>query len=506
MTFFRKVSKLMLLGALPCFSAPVYAATDSIQSPDNNAAVKAVYEEWDLPGDESMGMVGLGVSHELSDYFSMGIGTWMAVRGERGGFITLGIDGTLHVPLTDRLGLESGVFVGAGGGRGGYNLSGGGLMLRTHAALTCRIGSWGSLGAGVSYVDFPNSGSISSVQPFVSLSLPFYFPVEGGMERNADRISSRQDPPRKHSLAVIGRDLQVSSSTNTLSGGDQDDLALLGIEWRTYFDETWYAKLEMEGAASRGSTGYMQILTGVGARLPLADDFYATADLSVGGGGGGDVDTGGGLLFDASAGLQFFLTDNFFAGVSGGYLTSFSGGFESTSIALNLGYEAGRGQDRNLSRTAAKGDDAEYLRVRLVNQTYFKADDHWRTHHVDEDIQNLGVQIDYFLDRNWYLSGQGLAAYDGNAGAYMTGLLGAGIRKNITDRFYLNAEALAGAAGGGGVAVGSGLVWQGNLGLGYDITPAISVMATAGRMEAFDGDFRSNVLGLSLGYNFNSPL
>ena len=88
----------------------------------------------------------------------------------------------------------------------------------------------------------------------------------------------------------------------------------------------------------------------------------------------------------------------------------------------------------------------------------------------------------------------------------MTGLLGLGVRKNIVGKAFVNAEGLVGAAGGGGLATGGGLVWQGNVGLGYDLHPSLSALATVGRIDAFDGDFKADVFGLSLAYNFNSFL
>jgi hypothetical protein len=82
----------------------------------------------------------------------------------------------------------------------------------------------------------------------------------------------------------------------------------------------------------------------------------------------------------------------------------------------------------------------------------------------------------------------------------MTGLLGAGLRQNLTSHIFIDGEALFGVAGGGGLAVGSGAMWQGNAGIGYQITPECSVMVTGGRIGSFDGDFRATVLGVSIGY------
>lgn len=106
------------------------------------------------------------------------------------------------------------------------------------------------------------------------------------------------------------------------------------------------------------------------------------------------------------------------------------------------------------------------LRVRAMNQTYLKASDQWRTREVDQSVNNLGFALDYFITPKIYLSGQGLAAYSGNAGAYMTGLLGAGVQQPISRDWFLTAEGLVGAAGGGTMAKGNGAVWQLNAGFG----------------------------------------
>ena len=86
----------------------------------------------------------------------------------------------------------------------------------------------------------------------------------------------------------------------------------------------------------------------------------------------------------------------------------------------------------------------------------------------------------------------------------MTGLVGSGVRINLFKALHGNVEALVGAAGGGGLTMGSGLVWQGNAGIGYDIDPSLSVMVAGGRMHAFNGAFRANVVSVSLAWQLTS--
>jgi len=85
----------------------------------------------------------------------------------------------------------------------------------------------------------------------------------------------------------------------------------------------------------------------------------------------------------------------------------------------------------------------------------------------------------------------------------MTGLLGAGIRLPLfSTPLFLNAEVLAGAAGGGGLNLGGGLIEQMNGGLGYQLNNDLGLIAQYGYMSAIQGPFRAKTVSLSLAYNF----
>lgn len=73
---------------------------------------------------------------------------------------------------------------------------------------------------------------------------------------------------------------------------------------------------------------------------------------------------------------------------------------------------------------------------------------------------------------------------------------------NVTPNWFIEGEVLFGAAAGGGLAVGSGMVAQGNASVGYRINKTLSVMATAGHIEALQGDFKAHVAGVAFAYQF----
>jgi hypothetical protein len=267
----------------------------------------------------------------------------------------------------------------------------------------------------------------------------------------------------------------------------------------------WFIQFEAEGAMGGQSNGYMQILAGGGYRMALTNSTALKLHAAAGPAGGGGVDAGGGLLLDAGLALQQKISTHNALEFSLGEVRTPSGSFKARSLALQVTHLFGVpdvSSSDAVSWRALDGFDAEHLRARAVTQTYFKADPQWRSGNPELSVSNLGVQLDYFAAPHWYFTGQGLAAYAGKAGAYMTGLVGAGTQWPITQRCFVEAEMLVGAAGGGGLAVAGGLVGQANVGIGYQLSKPLALLVTAGDIAAARGPFKAYVAGLALTYQF----
>ncbi len=486
---------------------PATASTTDVAPPlaTSATALRLTTEILKLPGNEKMGMVGGYLLTDVADGVSLGVGTYGAVRGQRGGFITLGVAGEVRQRISQRWLAHAGLFVGAGGGRGGYTLAGGGLMLRGDVGLKYETNGYGNLGFGISHVNFP-SGVIRSTQPYLMYEYPFYSLIgksgstAGGSSRTASSLASGEQE-----FAVIARSYSIPAGVVRDDGSPQfSKMQLAGAEWLSYLDENWFLKIEAEGAAGGQSNGYMQILAGGGYRFPLTRSTSVKLHATAGPAGGGGVDTGGGMLFDAGIGVHQKIVGNNAIELSLSQLRAPSRSFKATSVGIKLVHSFGLPQvgASAVPAAALAGFEPAALRVRFAHQSYSGANPNWRNRTPDKDVGNLGVQLDYFLTPNWFLSGQALAAYTGDAGAYMKGLVGAGYRQPIAGPWFVEAEGLVGAAGGGGLAVGGGLVAQGNASLGYQINKSLSVMGTVGRIQAARGDFKANVIGLSLGYQF----
>ncbi|CAN4273319.1 hypothetical protein MCEREM3_01210 [Methylophilaceae bacterium] len=491
--------------------APAYNVSQSKENliTPSPSGLRMTYESLNLPGGENMGMLGHDYLVSVNENLRVGVGAYGAVQGKRGGFITLGVEGELQKRISNNLLSHAGLFVGAGGGHASNALAGGGLMLRGDLGLTYETDGYGNIGLGVSHVRFP-SGDISSTQPYLQYEYPFNSLFGAGWLTEPKKESGiKLDPVQsnEHEFSLVGRHYQFPSSAKRYDGQAQSSsMQLIGVEWLSFVDDYWFLKVEAEGAMGGDNNGYMQILLGGGLRLPITRSTNLKLHAAAGPAGGGGADVGGGLLLDVGLGLQQKISRSLALELSAGALTAPSQSFQPLSLALKLNYQFGLpnvGTDP-VSWYSLGEFDTTPLRVRLSNQTYFKGDERWRNGDVNQEVSNLGVQVDYFLSKNWFLTGQGLAAYAGDAGAYMVGEVGLGGVWNVTPNWFIEGEALFGAAGGGGIAVGSGFVLQGNVSVGYRLNKDLSIIATAGRIEAPQGDFKANVGGVSLAYQFST--
>jgi len=458
-------------------------------------------ERWRLPGDETAGIAGLHLRRQFSDYLRLGVDSFAAVQGQRGGFITLGVGGEVRYPLLNALDLELGASVSAGGGRGGHELSGGGLMLRENFGVGLPVGDF-RWRAGISHVDFPNGGTISGTQGYLGIERRF-----SGVSADYGAASGRYTLPEPVDLmptevGVFVRQYRVRAGSVTDAGQPQANFGLIGAEWRGRLSGPWYVLIDAGGAAHGQSNGYMEIMGGAGARLPVMPGWWLDAAVTVGAGGGGAVDTGGGALVAARIGSDWQIGDRDVLSLGLEHMKAPSGHLAVDGLSLGVRHQFGPAEPTHVSADASADVEALPVRVRITQQTYRAATASWATRPIP-DIGVLGIQADYDVSTHWSLTGQGLAAYRGQSGAYMTGLVGVGFHQPLVGAVQFEAEALGGAAGGGGVAVASGAVGQVNAGLGYEAAQGVGVHASIGRLRALHGPFSANVIGVSISYRLS---
>ena len=473
-----------------------------------NRALRFSFEEIEMPDAvEKMGLYSIGAYDRLTPWLYGGITAYGAASGRRGGFFTGGYTLGVEYDLTKNLIFDTGGYVGAGGG--GDAAQGGGLMLRPHIGLKYDF-SWSAIGLNYSYVDFPN-GDISSDAIALSIDFPFSSPALNGEddELTTDdyfKADLKNVSRHRSHLAARIRAYSPTSRSKTTSGESLvNSLGLVGVEYAYFLDENWFTTFETAGAVSGGVGGYAELLAGIGYRLPLTkDDRLALLPaLTIGGAGGGKVETGGGFVTRANLGLEYRLSPHLSLIMDGGYLTSPDGIFDAPYLGFNLAYvmETFAKDQKGASIKEKEIIKTTKWRFRPAHQWYFDAQ---RKGGSSRDMQLLGGKIDWLGGDWWYLTGQGLSAYAGGAGGYSEGHWGLGVFSPSWKNWQLYGEMLIGAGGGGGVDSGSALLYKPTIGIEYNFNKDFSFQTGLGKVISNNGNLNANIIDLSLVWRFRT--
>ena len=474
-----------------------------------NRTLRFSYEEIDMPdAGEFMGLYSIGAYDRLNPWLYGGVTLYGAATGRRGGFFTGGYTLGMESNLTDKWIIDFGGYAGAGGG--GAAADGGGLHIRPHIGLKYDF-SWGLLGLNYTYVNFPN-GEISSEAIALSMDFPFSSLINNSENNGftvADYFGADRSNLSRHRshLAARTRAYSPASGSETASGMPLDNtLGLVGVEYSYFLNENWFTTFETAGALSGGVGGYAELLAGLGYRLPLTrnDRLALLPALTIGGAGGGDVGTGGGIVARANLGLEYRLFSDLSLIMDGGYLTAPDGNFDTPYVGLNLAYvmETFAQDQKGAPLMEKELIKTNKWRFRPAYQWYFDAQ---RKRESTRDMQLLGGKIDWMVGDWWYLTGQGLSAYEGGAGGYSEGHWGLGVFGPKWNDLQLYGEMLIGAGGGGGVDSGSALLYKPSIGLEYNLSDDFSLQTGVGKVISKEGNLNANTFDVSLVWRFGTP-
>ncbi|UFH59205.1 hypothetical protein [Sulfurovum mangrovi] len=467
--------------------------------------LRLTYESVELPQDESMGLVGLNYQIALGSYGYGGLGVYGAAAGERGGFFVGGFEGGMRYPFLSGWEVEGGLFVGGGGG--GAAPQGGGLMLRPHLGF-----SYGSdafrAGLQLSRVEFPN-GDISSTQVAGVIDIPFEsFRLDGdysgelqNLGEEVGAVLHRSLEGREARLGIVLQHYAPIGDVHTTGGEEQKSFETVGVQYTQALGEHLSWHLSTSGAAGGESDGYAELYAGLGYRYPVADtplSFFAEGSLGMA--GGGRVDTGGGAMMRASAGVGWVLTPGWSLNAEGGVVSSFDGDFEAKRFGLSM--------ERRFGRIVPSEGPGGFIGEITRSDWAFSARyeyyrDAARKNHDEGSVGLTGLQAQRLYD--WgYLYAKAMGAITGDAGGYVSGSLGAGVAYPLTDMVKCYAQVGLGAAGGGGIDVSGGGIAEGEAGVSFDITPNTEITIAAGMIHSFDGELSSPTLSIGIGYRFGT--
>ncbi len=489
--------------ALLLISLSIPLMSNSISLDKYNANYQIGYEKVAITSDEDMGLVGLSVLFDFTNYWYGGVSLYGAVDGKRGGFFTVGADSGLRYSVADNLQLKSGLFLGAGGG--GSAPQGGGLMLRPYVEGSYK-GEDFSLGLGVSHISFPN-GDIESTQVYIAAQIPTSGSYLGGHQNsdNTNDIVAEGGVLRDDTLDVsflMEHYVPRAGSKNVNSNIDTKPYSLAGIEFDIFLNDNLYGIFQAAGAGGGDSDGYMEIFGGLGYRYQIANlPLYLDTQVAIGASGGGRVDTGGGLVYRAQAGLKAYITDNVTLGMKGGMIDAYEGTFSATTYSATLGYKG------VIANYIPSDDNHSILPAnwgfRMLHKSHLDSDKLFKNSDRNMRIDLLGFAIDSYINENFYLTGQTYWAYKGGAGGYAEGIFGAGYHSDLYQGFSLYTEALAGVGGGGGVSIGGGLFGSIGTGVAYDIGNDLEAHIGGAYVRSKDGSFSTNNVLFGLSYRFS---
>jgi hypothetical protein len=448
------------------------------------------FESVKLPGNERMGLVGGSYLFELAPGWWLGPGVYGAATGQRGGLFTWGGEVERRWRMGESWGVVAGLYAGGGGGAAAP--VGGGLMLRPHAGLMIDLGGW-QAGLTASQVRFP-SGQIRSTQLGVLMMVEDRFafapPGHGG---EAVSYEGRGGIGADRMQLVGGRYFGRKDAAASLG--------FVGLRLEQQATPTLSATLEAAGAAQGGADGYMEALGGLSWQWPVGrTPLRVGARVAAGLAGGGAVKTGGGTMAKAALTAHWAITPSLSLDLEGGQAKALRGDFSAHFVEASLGMAladrpAAGGADRQTLHDMAWGIGVEHYSHAL------------RKSGETAPMTLVMLQFERSLGEHLYLSGQAHSATTGGAGAYSVGLVGLGLKTRLgrASPVSVGAEALVGAAGGGGVASNGGAVAQPMAWIGVDLGSYSRLKLAGGKIRSRHGGLSTPVMEAIWSFDFSAP-
>lgn len=467
-------------------------------------------------GDAQLVGVHYDLLGVLDDYrpFYAGVGAYTQFAGDLSGVFAAGFTSGVRYPIDPNWGFEAGVFLGGGGinNRSGQR----GWIARPFVALERRFTRFG-LRAELAYFD------IDDLDGSLGFSLGLTLPSEWLVAEPSqlpDRIPKSALVPRE--TRITPRFVSVNPSSSAESRDGQalgGDFELLGLGLDYFLNEHWFLPVEAYGASGGDVDGFGLALVGIGYRQPIAGrrlDLEAKALVGVA--SGGQVNTGGGLGASLGAGLRANLTSQISAELGSSILTAPNGEFSATTVSLGLSWSAfpielshsyprGKLWDSGISDEDATIGDT---RLGVVSKFYSPTSDS-RTKSgtaLRETISLIGLELVEPINELFSATGRTFVAWNGEVGSYREALLGLRVSHSTFEKpeYVFSFGFEAGAAGGGGVDVGSGLLTNLNVGFQYVLSSNSRIQLEYGRSKAASGSFEAESVSVGMSWNLRRAM
>ncbi len=461
-----------------------------------------------MPFEEpNMDFTGIHYNVMLNNWAYGGLGFYGAVGGIRGGFFTLGVNAGAKVNITDKLFLDTGFHFGGGGGASAPD--GGGAFILPHANIGYDFDAF-TVSSGWSYVNFFDGGNIKGHQLYAAVQIPLSFNFSDFKNKEKSfsvddlNLTEWKEHSSRLSLMVHLNNLSVKGDSKFSTGESMAGrtIRLAGFELNSFFNKNWFFFVKADGAYSGIPAGYMDIFLGGGYHLSMNKNrTNIQAKFGVGAGGGGGVDSKGGFLIYPDISIEQKLFDKVYLSINKGYLMSPDSHFLSSTLGFGLKYYVDKDGIATDYETPSKGK-FKGIQTIVKQDWYIGAQ---RNGNFEQDMHQISLQINFFLNKYLYGAGQTSFANFGDAGAYAEGIVGLGVQSNnfFNDRVSVFAQILGGAAGGGGISTGQGLIVKPSAGINVNVTNNLSLKGGIGYVKARGGQLSTVFANFGISYDIS---
>ena len=503
-----KIITLSLLFFVVLQSVSQNHPSDQIPELTQKANIKVNFLPVGMPeGEADMGLAGIHYNLLLNNWIYAGVGMYTAVSGTRGGLFTLGVNLGINRSVYKNIFVDTGIYFGGGGGAGSPD--GGGAFILPHFNLGYAFKKF-SLEAGYSYINFFNGGDINSSQWNAAVQIPLEYHYttfdHAGTTLTESEISKQmnwQQKSRKFSVLFHFNNHDLMGDTKDTDGLPMDDKMIntVGIELNSYLKGNTFFFIKADGAYNGIESGYMDMILGLGYDFSFnRDRTRILGKFGVGGAGGGGVDTDGGFVIYPDLSFEQKIFDDVFVSLNKGFLLSPDASFLSSTYGIGFKYffnQNGLISKDDQAYTFAKFKGKEFI---LGEEFYFNVARNYED--LLDQMQQIVLQLNFYLKKNIYLAGQAAFANFGDAGAYAEGLGGIGFSTSgdFSARFQLFGQILAGAAGGGWIDTGEGLIIKPSAGGSVFFNDKLGLRLAVGQAKAVGGGLNSTFASASLSY------
>jgi len=291
-----------------------------------------------------------------------------------------------------------------------------------------------------------------------------------------------------------------------------EQLGLLGTNYFYDFGNA-YVGIGIYSAVSGHRGGFFTGGVEAGYTYPLSRYIALDVGFFAGGGGGGAAPQGGGLMLRPHVGLLYDVA-GYQIGLGVSQVKFPNGNIDSNQLYAQIVIPFKDIHKRNTNSPMIIDDLDDFMKssgqkmgwsntyFAVILQRYMIPSGVKNTSGalVSQDMDLVGFEYGKNFNSHFFTFIQTSGAGGGGASGYAEILGGMGYKQAISRRFGVYAKVSLGAAGGGKVDTGGGLINKESIGLYTNLNKKLALNAEIGHIGAINGDFKAT--SMMLGFNY----